>query len=134
MSDQPRRAGLLAAIALVGTLLVGGALGYAAGSRPRPMRLKQVALLGISRTELSDSLHLNQQQRIKVDSILDAAELQAERSIGRMMEDVRRLTRDAQDSVRAGLGKEQRALFDFLMGRLILPQPRSPLPPRGTTP
>ena len=134
MSDRPRPAALLAALALLGTLLVGGALGYTIGSRPRPMRSKQMALFGISRTELLDSLRLDQQQRIRLDRILDVANGQAERSIARMMDEVQQVTRDARDSVRAGLSQPQQVRFDSLLTRAIPLRPRSPLPPKSTTP
>jgi hypothetical protein len=133
MSDSTRRAGLLAALALIGALCAGGVLGYALGSRPRPMRPKQMALLGVSRAALLDSLRLDPGQRARVDSILDGSEARAERSIQRMMAEVRDLTREARDGIADGMDPATRARFDSLLASAFPVQPRSPLPPRDTS-
>lgn len=134
MSDSRPRATLLAGLALAGALLVGGALGYALGRRPGPMKLKQMALIGVTRADLIDSLQLDAGQRTRVDGILDGAELRARESISRMMGDVQQVTNEARDSVRAGLTQAQRIRFDSLMTRAVPMRPRAPLPPKGTTP
>lgn len=131
MTRTPR-AGLYAALALVAAVLVGGTLGYEIGSRPRPMRPKQAALLGVSRAALLDSLRLSPTQRARVDSILDASEAGADSSIKRMMETVRGLTQEAKTRVRATLDPVQRERFDSLLAHSVPTLPRSPLPPRDS--
>jgi hypothetical protein len=132
MTATTRRAGWYAALALAAALLVGGIAGYELGSRPRPMRLKQAALLGISRITLLDSLHLSAAQRARVDSILDASEARADSSIRGMMATVRGLTQETKAQVRATLDPAQRVKFDSLLAHSVPSLPRSPLPPRDT--
>ncbi len=129
----PARANLFAALALLAAAALGGAAGYAIGRRPGPMKAKQVALLGVTRETLFDSLGLGPEQRAHIDSTLDAAEQQADRSIKNMMEMVLGLTQAAKADVRGVLTEPQRVRFDSLLSRAAPLLPRSPLPPaRGT--
>jgi hypothetical protein len=132
MSKVQSRTGLLAVLALACVLLAGGALGYSLGRQPGPPRLKQMALIGVTRGELLDSLRLDPRERTRVDSVLDAAEERAREAIKRMMDDVQQVTREARDHIRAGLSSAQQTRFDSLLARAVPLRPRAPLPPRDT--
>jgi len=127
-----RRASVLAALTLLAAVIVGFALGYAVGARPRPLRMKQMTLLGISRSVLLDSLNLTQPQRQRVDSILTAAAKRADGSIDAMYRDVLQVTHEARESVSATLEPPQRAKLDSILSTVTELKPRSPLPPRTT--
>jgi len=125
-----RRATAFAALALLGATVVGFALGYMVGVRPRAMRMKQMTLLGVSRSVLLDSLDLTAEQRRRVDSILTAAGKRADRSIDGMLQDVRTITREARERVGATLDSPQRARLDSILSGVNPLAPRSPFPPK----
>ncbi len=126
------RAGGYATVALVGALLLGGALGYTLGRGTQgPERMKQpMTMLGLSRTALLDSLEATPAQRAAIDSLLDRARGRADSAVDRMMTDVRAATREARDAVRALLDEPQRRRFDSLLAGTREMLPRSPVPPR----
>lgn len=132
MIDRTMRATLLAAVALLAAALLGGSAGYALGRRPPPMRMKEPALLGVTRA-MFDSLGLDPTQRARIDSTLDATESRAERAIRTMMAEVSSLTNDARKEVRATLHDGQREQFDRMLARARPALPRSPLPPRDSS-
>jgi len=124
-----RRVTALAVLALLAAVIVGFALGYSVGSRPRPQRMK-TTLLGISRDWLLDSLSLTTRQRQRMDSVLTDAETRAGRTIDAMYSDVRGVTRQAREQVRATLDAPQRARLDSILSTVMELKPRTPLPPR----
>ena len=124
------RVSSFAGLALLGAMLLGFALGYTVGSRPRPLRAKQMTLLGVSRSLLLDSLRLTTEQRRRVDSILTDAGKRANRSIDVMFHDVREITREAREGVRATLDAPQRAKLDSILSTVTELRPRTPLPAR----
>ena len=127
-----RPATAFAALALLGAIIFGFALGYAVGSRPRALRMKQMTLLGLSRSYLLDSLNLTAPQRQRVDGILTGAANRADRSIQVMYHDVRAITGEARESVRATLDAPQRAKLDSVLSTVSEMKVRSPLPPRSS--
>jgi len=125
-----RRTTALAVLALLAAVIVGFALGYSVGSRPRPQRMKTMTLLGVSRDWLLDSLSLTTPQRQRMETILTDAEGRAGRSIDAMYQDVRNVTREAREQVRATLDAPQRARLDSILSTVSELKPRTPLPPR----
>lgn len=130
------RAGWYAGLALIAALLLGGAGGWFIGSRPGAMRpkIREMTLLGVTRSTLLDSLGLRPGQRALIDSLLDATTSRAESSVQRMMVDVRAATQAARTQVRAALDEPQRLRFDSMLSRVQELRPRSPIPPRGAAP
>ena len=92
--------------------------------------MKQMTLLGLSRSYLLDSLNLTAPQCQRVDGILTDAGKRADRSIQVMYYDVRAITGEARESVRATLDAPQRAKLDSILGTVSEMKVRSPLPPR----
>lgn len=125
-----KQATAFAALALLAAITFGFALGYLVGSRPRPLRMKQMTLLGVSRSLLLDSLRLTTPQRQRVDDILTQAGERADRSIETMYRDVRLITRDAGERVRAALDAPQRVQLDSILSTVTTIKVRSPIPPR----
>ena len=123
------RAGGFAALALVAALLTGGVAGYALGNRPHRQRMKEMTMLGLSRSALLDSLRATPEQRTRIDSILDLARARSDSAVEGMVTIVRGATGQARDQVRALLTPEQRTRFDSMLTTTPETLPRSPMPP-----
>src|SRR5262249_41546338 len=127
---EMRRATALAGLALLASVIVGFALGYSVGGRPRAQRMKTMTLLGVSRDCVLASLRLTTTHRPRVETLLTEAETRAGRTIDAMYQDVRSVTREAREQVRATLDASQRARLDSILSTVSELKPRTPLPPR----
>lgn len=128
------RAPLFAGLALVATLCVGLAAGYALGARahmrrPGPAGDTGMTMLGLTRSELRDSLRLTPGQTAVIDRVLDEARQQADSSVRQMVTDVRAATTRAKERVRAALDEPQRARLDTILARALPVLPRTPMLP-----
>jgi hypothetical protein len=130
------RAGFYATVALAGALLVGAALGFAAGrwEATRARGTPAVTMLGVSRAVLLDSLGLTPDQRVQVEQRLDDALRRSNTLVDGMLAEVRTVTEETRREVRALLDDGQRARFDSILATARPLRPRTPVPPRREGP
>jgi hypothetical protein len=128
------RAAVLSALALLGALATGVAIGVMVArpsNRPGELRMRTAnpAVLFLSRSELVDSLHLSPSQRAAVDSALDAGERRLDSTMARMRDSVEIVTRQTRATIRDLLDERQRHLFDSTLANVQPVRARAPLPP-----
>ena len=117
MSSTIQRTKAQAIFFLLGAVLVGGALGFTAN---RAIERRDVVpkALRSSRTQLADRLHLDNDQRRMLDSVLDARNEQMKVALAPVQPRLDSLRFAARGVIRGKLTPAQQAVWDQVLFEL----------------